>query len=243
VPQLNLRSDILRYIVEHQLKEGDRLPTLSDLSSELNVSVSKLREDLEVVRSLGLVQVKPRLGTQVQAFDFAPAATLSVLYAVGLDRASFTQFSRLRSSLELSFWHEAVRQLGPDDIAYLRQLVVRAREKLTPTPIEVPFAEHRALHMGFFKHLQNPFVIGLLEAYWAAYEAFGLSLYAELSYHRQVWDYHEQMVECVAAGNYEMGRRALQEHMTLIRYLPVQGTAPTNDHRPQEEPMPIPYFE
>lgn len=243
MPPSGLRSDILRYIVEHQLKAGDRLPTLNDLSSELGVSISKIREDLEVVRTLGLVQVKPRLGTQVQAFDFAPAATLGVTYAVGLDRSMFAQYSRLRNSLELSFWNEAVRQLGPDDIAYLRELVARAREKLAPTPIEVPFAEHRALHLTFFKHLDNPFVIGLLEAYWAVYEAFGLSLYAELSYHQQVWDYHEQMVECVAAGNFDLGRRALQEHMALLRYIPMQRVAAVTDYRAHEESVPIPYFE
>lgn len=216
----HLNSDILQYIIENHIQPGERLPTITDLSQELGVSVSKVREELAIARALGHVQIKPRLGMLVQPFDFAPAATLSVLYALGMDRGNFHEFSELRKHVELSFWHEAVTQLTAEDFAYLRSMVTRARAKLTRVPIEVPFEEHRNLHLTFFKHLKNPFVQGILEAYWAAYQAFGVGLYADLSYHREVWDYHERMVECVAAGDADAGHRALREHMLLLRYVP-----------------------
>lgn len=225
MPDTNLTSEILRYIVERQVQPGERLPTINDLSAELGVSVSKIREELAAARVLGHIQIKPRRGMQVQPFDFAPAATLSILYALGLDREYFHDFSELRKSVEISFWHEAVTRLTADDITALRALVVQARLKLTQVPIEVPFTEHRELHLLFFRHLDNPFVQGILEAYWAAYKAFGLALYADLSYHREVWDYHERMVEYVAAGDFDAGLQALREHMTLLRYLPEQQTA------------------
>jgi DNA-binding FadR family transcriptional regulator len=218
----NLDSDILRYIIQHQVKPGERLPTLPELSREMGVSVSKVREDLAVARMLGLVQIKPRPGIQVQEFDFGQTATLSVIYALGLDRVHFQDFSQLRKHVEMSFWHEAVAHLTPEDIDYLRHLVICAREKLSLVPIEVPFAEHRLLHLTFFKYLQNPFVQGILEAYWAAYKAFGLALYAELSHHHEVWDYHDRMVECIARGDLDGGYEALREHMTLLRYRPDQ---------------------
>ncbi|MBN1678827.1 MAG: FadR family transcriptional regulator [Anaerolineae bacterium] len=217
-----LDSGILRYIIEHRVQPGERLPTITELSRELGVSVSKVREELEVVRTLGLVQVKPRIGTRVQEFDFEPAVTLSLLYALGLNPAYFYDFSKLRKNVELSFWHEAVAQLTPDDIVDLRELVTRAYKKLNCNPVEVPFQEHRSLHLTFYKRLDNPFVQGVLGAYWIAYEAFGLALYTDLSYHREVWGYHERMVECVAQGDYASGCRALEEHMQLLRHIPAQ---------------------
>jgi DNA-binding FadR family transcriptional regulator len=219
----NLDSDILRYIIQHQMQPGERLPTLTELSREMGASVSKVREDLAVARMLGLVTIKPRTGIQVQEFDFEPAATLSVLYALGLNRDHFYDFAQLRKQIELGFWHEAVAQLTPDDIGYLRELITFARDKLNRVPIEVPFQEHRLLHLTFFKYLNNPFVQGILEAYWAAYKAFGLALYADLSYHRDVWDHHERMVECVAHGDLDGSYRALRDHMTLLRYSPDQS--------------------
>lgn len=225
MPYTDIDDNVLRYIIEHQVQPGERLPTITELSRELGVSVSKIREELEVARALGLVQIKPRNGTQVQEFNFAPAATLSVLYALGLNRAYFHDFSKVRNSLELTFWHEAVRQLTPEDIAYLRGLVVSACNRLNQVPVVVPFEEHRSLHLSFFKHLQNSFVQGLLQAYWAAYKAYGLALYADLAYHREVWSYHSRMVECVARGDFEAGRQALAEHMALLRYM-TDGSAP-----------------
>lgn len=222
MPYVELGSEILRYIIENKVQPGERLPTINELSEELGVSVSKVREELAVARALGHIQIKPRLGMQVQPFDFAPATALSVLYALGLDRTRFQEFSELRKHVELSFWHEAVALLTPDDIALLRDLVKRARARLTQVPIEVPFQTHRQLHLTFFKRLQNPFVQGILEAYWIAYKAFGLALYADLSYHREVWDYHERMVECVAQGDFDAAHRALYEHMLLLRYMPEQ---------------------
>jgi len=47
-----------------------------------------------------------------------------------------------------------------------------------------------------------------------------VGLYAELSYHHEVWDYHERMVECVARGDFNGGHQALRDHMTLLRYRP-----------------------
>lgn len=220
MPTGPLGSDLLRYIIDRQLQPGERLPTITELSAELGVSVGKLREELEVARTLGLVQVKPRTGSQVRAFDFAPAATLSVLYAIGLNPTYFHTFGDLRKHLELSYWTEAVACLTEDDIATLRGLLERASEKLNQLPIEVPVEEHVRLHLTFFRHLDNPFVQGLLSAYWAAYKAFGVALHAPLAYHREVWAYHAQMVDCVARGDFEGGRRALQEHMELLKHSP-----------------------
>lgn len=220
MPPAPIASALLRYIIERQVPSGERLPTIPELSAELGVSVSKLREELEVARTLGLVQIKPRTGSVVQPFDFTPAATLGVLYAIGLDPAYFHTFADLRKHLELSYWTEAVARLTPDDIAALRDLNSRAVEKLSRLPVEVPVEEHARLHLTFYRHLDNTFVQGLLSAYWAAYMAFGIALHAPLAYHREMWAYHEQMVECVARGDYEGGRRALQEHMEMLRHAP-----------------------
>ncbi len=233
---LNLVSDILDYIVRHQLQPGDRLPTIPELSQELEVSVSKVREELAVARSLGLVQIKPRTGTQIQPYDFGPAASLSVIYALGLNQKHFYDFARLRTSVELGFWYDAVSRLAACEITELRALVDAALAKLNHSPIEVPFQEHRQLHLTFFKHIENPFVQGILEAYWDAYKAFGLALFAELSYHREVWDYHARMVECVAQGDFDGGYRALRKHMTLLRYRPEENGQ--SEHEVIERPTP-----
>ena len=221
-----LDSDFLRYIVEHGFKTGDQLPTTEKLSEELGVSIGKLREQLEVARSLGLVEVKPRTGIRLAEYDFRPAVRFSLMYALAAGRADFEAFGVLRSHLEAAFWREAVARLTPADHVHLQTLIEKARAKLNGRPVQIPHAEHRELHLTIFSRLQNPFVTGLLEAYWDAYEAVGLSMYSDYAYLQEVWDYHARIVAALAAGEVDLGHRLLIQHTQLLRYRQAGTVAP-----------------
>jgi DNA-binding FadR family transcriptional regulator len=220
-----LDSDLLRYIVAHKFQPGDRLPPLEDLSAELKISIGKLREQLEVARGMGLVEVKPRTGIRLSEYSFFPAVRLSLLFALAGDAACFDAFGALRNHIEASFWHEAVALLTPEDHAYLQELVRRAWAKLNGQPIQIPHGEHRDLHLAIFRRLNNPFVKGLLEAYWEAYEAVGLSLFSDYHYLREVWTYHESIVNAIMLGDVDKGYELLIKHTSLLRY---------RDHRTPE---------
>ena len=86
--------------------------------------------------------------------------------------------------------------------------------------IQIPHEEHRRLHLGIFRRLENPFVIGLLEAYWDGYEAVQLNLYADYEYLREVWDYHTRIVDCIERGDADGARQAFLEHIALLRHRP-----------------------
>ena len=219
MPPKPLDSELLNYIVSHHLRPGDQLPALADLSQELNINVGKLREQLEVARSLGLVEVRPRTGIRIKAYDFLPALRLSLLYALAQNKAHFQEFTELRNHTEVAFWHEAVAQLTDEDKAELRRLVDSAWDKLNhATFIQIPHAEHRQFHLKIFTHLANPFVIGLLEAYWEAYEAVELNTYADLHYWQEAWTYHERILNCICEGDFEAARVAFIEHTRLLRH-------------------------
>ncbi len=228
-----LQNEVLRYILENGYHPGDPMPTIQEMAQTLGVSVAKTRESLEIARALGVVEIKPGRGTRVAAYRFAPAATLSALYAIGQNGLHFTHLREVRNALEIHFWEEAVRSLEPEDLIRLRGLIATASRLLQRQPIQVPAAEHRQFHMTIFAHLENPFVLGILEAFWEAYEAFGLNLYRDLHYHRTVWDYHERIVDAIEAGEVETSRRLLVEHMSLLSTRPLPSpvtTSATNQH-------------
>jgi len=210
-------SEFLRYLAQHEEANGQRLPTLSELSRELGVSISSLREQLEVARALGLVEVKPRTGTKRLPYSFTPAVHQSLRYALILNNEHFQKYSELRNHIEGAYWHEAVNLLTEEDKEELQNLLARAKEKLNGNSIQIPHEEHRKLHMVTYQRLENPFVTGLLEAYWDAYEAVGLNVFTGgLSYLEQVWEYHTQMVEAICNEDYEAGYQALIQHTDLL---------------------------
>lgn len=221
----HLSSDFLNYLAATNTNGEDceRLPSLQALSKELGVSVSSLREQMEVARALGLVEARPRTGLRRLPFSFFPAVVQSLSYAVAIDQEYFLKYADLRRNVEAAYWYQAVPLLTQGDQQYLQQLMEKAWEKLRGTPIQIPQLEHRQLHLTIYKRLDNPFVSGILEAYWEAYEAVGLNLYAGYAYLEEVWRYHQRMVNGICSGDLEAGYRAMIEHTDLIRHRVVES--------------------
>jgi DNA-binding FadR family transcriptional regulator len=194
-----------------------------ELSKQLGVSLSSLREQMEVGRALGLIEARPRTGLRRLPYSFTPAVDQSLSYAITIDQEYFLKFADLRSNLEAVYWHQAVDLLTDEDKGALLGLVEQAWEKLRGTPIQIPQYEHRQLHLTIYNRLDNPFVSGLLEAYWEAYEAVGLNLYAGYKYLEEVWTYHQQMVDGIYSGDLEAGYQALIEHTDLIRHRVIES--------------------
>src|SRR5512138_1763583 len=123
-------SEFMRYLASHEeAKHG--LPTLNELSQELGVSVASLREQLEVARALGLVEVKPgRGGTRRRPYSFTPTVRQSLGYALALNDEHFRKYAELRNHVESAFWYQAVQKLTDQDKKELGSLMSRAWEKL-----------------------------------------------------------------------------------------------------------------
>ena len=218
-----LKFDLLNYLSNYSQKNNHsnyEVPSLKELSHEQGVSIAKLREQLSVARSYGFVEVQPKTGIKLLPYSFAPAVKNSLSFALSLDRSYFDDFSNLRKHIEANFWFEAVSKLDEDDFNYLQDLVDKAWEKLESSPPRLPHQEHRNLHLRIYGKIKNVFVLGLLEAYWDAYEEVGLNRYTELAHLKSVWDYHQKIVKALQLGNVEEGYQMLLEHMDLLKSIP-----------------------
>ena len=223
-----LDSPFLRYLIDAEATPGARIPPLNELSDELGISVGKLREQLEVARSLGLVSVRPRVGIQREPFNFSESLLNSILFSLAMGEANFEQYSQLRQVVELGFWDEAVRQLTEEDKAKLGELVKHAWKRLRGEPIHIPNQEHREFHLTIFKRLNNPFVQGILATYWDAYEASELTRFVSYAYWVEVWTYHEQIAEAICNDEFARGRQLLDEHFALLHARPATALEPAS---------------
>ena len=222
-------SDFIAYLIASatdEARDSTRLPSMSALSDELNISIARLREQLEAAKTLGFVDVRPRTGIRRLPYSFAPAVWQSLSYALSIDPSLFQAYAMLRRQVELSFWHQAVEALTSEDKQELLALVERACDKLNGTPIRIPHEEHRQFHLTIYKRLVNPFVLGIIQSYWNAYEMEGFNLYADYNYLQEVWAYHRRMIEAVIAGDFDAGYNALRDHTDLLHHRPGGNSRP-----------------
>lgn len=216
-------SEFITYLLAcAQAEESiERLPSLNELSQQLNISVARLREQLEVAKALGFVEVRPRTGIRRLPYNFSAAVWPSLSYAIAENPNHFATFSNLRIHIEKAYWQQAVAVLAEDDYQHLQNLIDQAWDKLHGSPPHIPHPEHREFHLAIFRKLENPFVMGLLEAYWDAYEAIGLSVYTDFDYLEKVWNYHQKMVKAMRAGEPQIGYEILSTHFDLLYERPM----------------------
>lgn len=211
-------SELIQYLNQTAADQrpGDRVPPLHSLSDQLNISVSRLREQLEAAKVLGFVDVRPRVGIRRLEYSFTPAVRASLSYAIQLEDRVFEDFLDLRRHIENAYFLQAGKALTTEDHEELEALVAEAWKKLQGRPVRIPHQEHRQFHLTIYRRLENVFVTGLIEAYWDAYETVGLNVYADLSYLEKVWEYHEKISQSLAAGKIEEGRQFLEDHFVLL---------------------------
>jgi DNA-binding FadR family transcriptional regulator len=221
MPNINLGSDFLNYIVRKGFKPGDRLPSIQELTSNthLNMSASKVREQLEVARTLGWVEVRSKRGTVVNEYSFTSAVRLSAMYGLASGER-FELFASLRNHVEAAYWIEACELLTDDDLETMQDCIDIANTKLNSPPIHIPNEEHRLFHLTVFRHLENPFVIGILETYWDLYEEVGINRYVDYEYLQRVWNYHDQILQLIREHQFESAKTAFIEHTRLLQYEP-----------------------
>jgi DNA-binding FadR family transcriptional regulator len=213
------QKKFLEYIAQKSARHEMQIPPLSILSLELGMSVSSLREQMELARTIGLIEAHPRSGIRLKPYSFMPSVIKSLAYAVLSSEKLFYDYSDLRKNLEKVYFPKAIRLLTKENIVQMQELVIKAKQKLSSNPIQIPHPEHRQFHLSMYINLENDFVTSLLEAYWMMYETVGFDLYTDLAYLIKVWDYHERIVNLIAAGQFEQSYEFLIEHMELIKDL------------------------
>ncbi len=209
-------STFLEYLASSKFDSDEPLPTLSSLSEELGVSLSSLREQLEVARALGFIEIKPRAGMRKLPFNFSDSVKVSTLYGIKKDPELFKSYTNLRNHLELSYWYEAASQLTISDISEMCKLVNAAKQKLSMVPPQLPSSEHRSLHMTLYSKLDNIFVVGLLDTYWDLFEEFGYNDIPDREYQEKVWLFHSKIVESLKNRDFTLGYNLMREHMDLL---------------------------
>lgn len=209
-------SPILKFIAD-ATRQDEPIPSISELSSQLGISTASVREQLEVPKELGFVEVRTRTGIQKHNFCLTRPLTLSMTYGMRVDPELFHEYASIRRQLEIVNWYEACALLEKSHIQELQELVERANWKINQNPVVIPMMEHRKFHLTIYRPLNNRVLNSVLETYWDLYEDSRIYFYRNHEYLESVWSYHRQMLEAIASKAYEKGYEALVTHFDLMK--------------------------
>ena len=129
IPRVSLVETVvekLRESIERgHLAGGDRLPTESELISQLGVSRTVLREAMIRLQAVGLVTIKRGVGTYVAEQDNLVKCARLARSAMAISSDELIRFVELREAIELHAARQAVRLATDKDLAKLESLCHR----------------------------------------------------------------------------------------------------------------------
>ncbi len=210
------KTDLLDYLADAHCAQTP-IPSIPELSHLLGISVASVREQLEVARQLGFVDVKTKVGIQNREFSLNPLLELGMRYGAKVQSSVPDSLRDLRKHIEISYWHEAAPQLTSLEIQDLNRHIENALVKLLQDPTHMPEQEHREFHMLIFSHLDNPLAKSVLETFWNMTAETERVMVHDQAYLQNVWSYHRRIADALASRDIERGYQWLIEHMDLVK--------------------------
>ncbi|ADH92086.1 FadR/GntR family transcriptional regulator [Arcanobacterium haemolyticum] len=202
------------YILNHNLKPGDPLPTEAELCADLGVSRSSVREAFRQLTALDIVTVHQGRGSFVGSMSLEPLVQTLILRNA-LDqssgKASLRQVVSTRQVLDLGIAEDVVRQFSGTHNPKLHALVATMveRAKAGKTYLDEDIAFHEALT----EFAGDSLISQLISAMWLVHQAFIPSLETpaadELIATAKA---HQAMLEAAEAGDIDAYKAAVCSH-------------------------------
>ncbi len=168
-----IRHYLTQYIIDHGLAPGAALPTEGQLALELGVARTSVREAIQALESLGIVDVRHGDGLYVRDYNFDPVLE-ALSYGVRFDARTLVELLQLRIWLEGGVIGEAMKRMGAKDVRRLEEIVGQWERMVAAG--QVVLFEARALdeefHHGLYTCLKNQTLVKLLEVFWIVFAEF-----------------------------------------------------------------------
>jgi GntR family transcriptional regulator, transcriptional repressor for pyruvate dehydrogenase complex len=186
-------------ILGHDTDPGDRLPTEKQLTADLAVSRSVVREALRLLEAMGMVKVKKGRGGGIfVSHGFHEPWRNSLMALIKNGRVTFDEVFEARLEIEPSVAVMACRRASKQDLAELRSLIADSREHFDDAK------RLRANNLGFHERLAeaggNPILAMMAKSNLEILEELVFT-YLDLPLERHFVDVHEGILEAVERGD------------------------------------------
>ena len=163
-PDEEVEARVRRYIVEHGLRPGDRLPTEAEWASSLGTSRVVVREALRGLEAIGVIEARAGSGRYLRGFDLATAAR-AFAHSLAFHPGALTDLRVARVALESELMISSAGRIAAADLDALEALVERMRRRVATGDTGLN-AEDRVFHTLLMRAGGNAIAMALEELYW-----------------------------------------------------------------------------
>lgn len=210
-----ISDELLERIRSGKLRSGDRLPTEQGLMEEFGVGRNVIREAIQHLVALDVVDVRPRRGIVVT--EHGPSSALDAL-AMGalLDDQTVEDLYSFRMLIETAIAEQAAQRRTPEDVARINESLSKFESSLgTHSGI---FAADVDFHQQLATASGNIIYSRVLSALADLLELYRRETDKVPGAPEEALVQHTAIAQAIEAGDAEAARAAMENHIsTAIR--------------------------
>ena len=202
--------NLLKFFENNKLQPGNLIPKEIELATAMGVSRTVIRESLNRLKTMGIVESVKHKGTIIKSPDFSALLQKSMIPRI-LDNTTLKDIFELRLVLEIGMADLVLKNITQHDIEELEQIVDKEPELSEDVLFEI---NHEILFHGKLyeitknKTLKN-FQNMLLPVFNYAYDS-GL-INRPISKKKYVS--HKGLIEVLKTGDADKFRKAMRKHL------------------------------
>ena len=212
-----VRDSLLQLIREGQLKHGDKLPTEPQLSAMFGVGRSSVREAVQSLVGLGIIEMRRGRGAFVSRVSLNDLVRM-VDGAVRLEYGAALQLHEVRAMIEITGARLAATRRTDEDLEAMRVAIAEYGSYPEDAPneslVSSDLAFHRAVIYAAHNEMLNQLlssISGLLRQHRRQYAAAN-----EPALRSDVVKGHNGILEAIEARDARLAASRMQTHMRSI---------------------------
>ena len=201
---------LLRLILDNGLEPGDKFPSEKQLTEQLQVGRSTVREALKTLRALGMVDMRPGQGTVVGGLDLRRIVRPDLLSHL-MDRVLTEQLLEAREIIEPEIANLAAQRATEEDLATLCGLLAETEERIKEgQPV------HRlgsGFHRAVTEAAHNEFFTMFMDSALGLLAERGLLLEQKPGYVEWELASHQEIYETIVQRDGNRAKLAMARHI------------------------------
>jgi len=215
---IDISSDMERKILAGVFKEGEKLPSERQLTTQYRVSRNVIRQAITILRQKGYLIVKPGKGAYITRLKENVVGE-SFQRLIQKYDASLEDILNVREDLEVSIIRRAVRMAGPEHVDKLKKIVtnLEARKEFVMEFIEGDLNFHLALAESTRNQIYSVLVRSFFEM--TEKSSFTLTSYTNnfIDVVNTAQSHHWKMIQAIIDRDEEQAVDLMYKHMNLFR--------------------------
>lgn len=207
VPE-QILDEITRLVTEGVLKPGDRLPSESELAESFGVGRSSLREAMQALQLLGVVEVVQGRGTFLRETHVLP---LALNWARLASSDLISQIMEARQIVEVAIAQLAALRATAEDVAAMRSAIEQAAR--ADGNLELSRRAGVDFHLALAKATQNEVLSLMYRTVWSLYVETTRRTQATPESIEDSLEGHRRLLESVERRDPELTSRLMAEHI------------------------------